>query len=108
MTRRTPEASFLYTQTPDRPPLAAVTRSDNGNNENDNKDNNKNENNININNNNNSINDNDTNLREFVLTPVILETRTRVGGGFVLQRLTPDNRARRARLARRATFRGEM
>ena len=26
MTRRTPEASFLYTQTPDRPPLAAVTR----------------------------------------------------------------------------------
>ena len=29
MTRRTPEASFLYTQTPDRPPLAAVTRNRN-------------------------------------------------------------------------------
>ena len=28
MTRRTPEASFLYTQTPDRPPLAAVTGND--------------------------------------------------------------------------------
>ena len=27
MTRRTLEASFLYTQTPERPPLAAVTRS---------------------------------------------------------------------------------
>ena len=43
-----PEASVLYTQTPDRPPLAAVTRSS-------------------------------SSLREFVLTPVILETRTRVG-----------------------------
>ena len=41
-------------------------------------------------------------LREFVLTPVILETRTRVGEGFVLQWLTPECRARRGQI------RGEM
>ena len=57
MTRGTPEASFLYTQTPDRPPLAAVTGNDNDN----------------------TNHNNDNNLREFVLTPVILETRTRAG-----------------------------
>ena len=53
----------------------------------------------NINNNNNNDNDNS---REFVLTPVILETRTRVGGGFVLQWLTPECRAHRAHRAHRA------
>ena len=56
MTRRTPEANFLYTQTPDRPPLAAVTRSNSNSKSDRNSESNRNlDNDNNKHNNNNAI-----------------------------------------------------